>query len=66
MSDLDKSVGQRALGPDQTVSAKVQSTIKGAHTRAKTIDEQKGYSKTAHEVCLLHFLPFLAHVHAAL
>ncbi|KIJ14920.1 hypothetical protein PAXINDRAFT_169359 [Paxillus involutus ATCC 200175] len=49
MSNLDKSVGERALGPDQTVSSKVQSTFKQAHTRAKTIDEQKGYSKVAHE-----------------
>ncbi|KAG8214798.1 hypothetical protein J3R82DRAFT_9935 [Butyriboletus roseoflavus] len=48
ISDLDKSVGQRTLGPDQTVSGKVQSTFKEAHTRAKSIDEQKGYSKTAH------------------
>ncbi|KAF9220482.1 hypothetical protein BS17DRAFT_882346 [Gyrodon lividus] len=49
MTNLDKSFGQRALGPDQTISSKVQSTLKGAHTRAKTIDEQKGYSKSAHE-----------------
>ncbi|KAG1743243.1 uncharacterized protein EDB91DRAFT_1126487 [Suillus paluster] len=49
MHGLDKSVGQKALGPDQTVSGKVHSTLKGAHTRAMTIDEQKGYSKAAHE-----------------
>ncbi|KAG1822615.1 uncharacterized protein BJ212DRAFT_1477041 [Suillus subaureus] len=49
MRGLDTTVGQKALGSDQTVSGKVQSTLKGAHTRAKTIDEQKGYSKVAHE-----------------
>ncbi|KAF8552769.1 hypothetical protein OG21DRAFT_1597972 [Imleria badia] len=49
MSDLDKSVGQRAVGPEQTVSGKFQSTLKEAHTRVKSIDEQKGYSKIAQE-----------------
>ncbi|KAI9462953.1 hypothetical protein HD554DRAFT_1424278 [Boletus coccyginus] len=49
MSDLDKSAGQRALGPQQTVSGKVQSTLKEAHTRAKSVDEKKGYSKIAQE-----------------
>ncbi|KAG2758067.1 hypothetical protein P692DRAFT_20866978 [Suillus brevipes Sb2] len=49
MHTLDTTVGQKALGPDQTMSGKVQSTLKDAHTRAKTIDEQKGYSKVAHE-----------------
>ncbi|KAG2115463.1 hypothetical protein DEU56DRAFT_933002 [Suillus clintonianus] len=49
MRGLDTSVGQKALGPDQTVSGKLQSTIRGAQTRAKTIDDQKGYSKIAHE-----------------
>ncbi|KAH0832238.1 hypothetical protein J3R83DRAFT_13212 [Lanmaoa asiatica] len=49
ISDLDKSVGQRALGPEQTVSGKFQTTFKEAHTRAKSIDEQKGYTKTAQE-----------------
>ncbi|KAG9315530.1 hypothetical protein JVU11DRAFT_3149 [Chiua virens] len=48
MSGLDKSVGQRALGPDQTVSGKVHTTLKEAHTRVKSIDEQKGYTKSAH------------------
>ena len=62
MSDLDKSAGQRALGPDQTVSGKVQSTLKEAHTRVKSVDEHKGYSKVAYEVSPRSlFLPFLAH-----
>lgn len=47
---LDTSLGQKALGPEQTVSGKVQSTLKEAQDKAKTIDEQKGYSKIAHEV----------------
>jgi len=46
---LDTSLGQKALGPEQTVSGKVQSTLKEAQDKAKTIDEQKGYSKIAHE-----------------
>jgi hypothetical protein len=46
---LDKSVGERALGPDQTISAKVQSTIDTATTQARAMDEQKGFSKIAHD-----------------
>ncbi|KAG1880711.1 hypothetical protein C8R48DRAFT_588023, partial [Suillus tomentosus] len=49
MRGLDTTVGQKALGSDQTVSGRVQSTLQNARTRAKTIDEQKGYSKVAHE-----------------
>lgn len=64
MSDLDKSAGQRALGPQQTVSGKVQSTLKEAHTRAKSVDEKKGYSKIAQEV--YHLPVFLALAHDAL
>lgn len=47
---LDKSVGERALGPDQRISAKVQSTLNTATTQARAIDEQKGFSKIAHDV----------------
>ncbi|KAL4070030.1 hypothetical protein V8B97DRAFT_1967714 [Scleroderma yunnanense] len=46
---LDKSIGQHALGPDQTISGKVQSTFYQARDRAKSVDEQKGISKIAHE-----------------
>ncbi|KAH7885131.1 hypothetical protein F5I97DRAFT_1928555 [Phlebopus sp. FC_14] len=49
MHELDTTVGKKALGPDQTISGKVQSTFKEAHSRAKSVDEQKGYSKVAHE-----------------
>ncbi|KAI6147264.1 hypothetical protein BKA82DRAFT_1001949 [Pisolithus tinctorius] len=46
---LDTSIGQRALGPEQTISGKVQSTYYQARDRAMSIDEQKGLSKAAHE-----------------
>ncbi|KAI6166677.1 hypothetical protein EDD17DRAFT_1752841 [Pisolithus thermaeus] len=46
---LDTSVGERALGPEQTISGKVQSTYSQARERAMSINEQKGISKTAHE-----------------
>jgi RNA recognition motif-containing protein len=44
---LDLSIGAKALGPDQTISGKVTSTIQTATQRARTVDEQKGYSKVA-------------------
>ncbi|KAI0265720.1 hypothetical protein BC834DRAFT_175846 [Gloeopeniophorella convolvens] len=44
---LDTSIGAKALGPDQTISGKVTSTIQSATQQARTVDEQKGYSKTA-------------------
>ncbi|KAF9534521.1 hypothetical protein CPB83DRAFT_782156 [Crepidotus variabilis] len=46
---FDKTVGEKALGPDQTVSAKVQSTLNTATQQARSIDEQKGISKTAND-----------------
>jgi len=46
---LDSSLGARALGPDQTISSKVQSTVNAAAQQAKTVDEQKGYSKSAND-----------------
>jgi hypothetical protein len=44
---LDASIGAKALGPDQTISGKVTSTIQTATQHAKTVDEQKGYTKVA-------------------
>ncbi|KAH9073367.1 hypothetical protein EDB83DRAFT_2516249 [Lactarius deliciosus] len=44
---LDVSIGAKALGPDQTLSGKVTSTFQTATQRAKTVDEQKGYTKVA-------------------
>ncbi|KIK26665.1 hypothetical protein PISMIDRAFT_675565 [Pisolithus microcarpus 441] len=49
INGLDSSMGQRALGPEQTISGKVQSTFNQARERAMSINEQKGISKTAHE-----------------
>lgn len=48
---LDSSIGAKALGPDQTISGKVTSTIQTATQHARTVDEQKGYSKVAGDVC---------------
>ena len=47
---LDKSVGEHTLGPDQTVSGKVHSTVHHATQKAKAVDERKGYLKTIHDV----------------
>jgi len=44
---LDSSIGAKALGPDQTITGKVSSTIQTATQHAKTVDEQKGYTKVA-------------------
>ncbi|KAF5382702.1 hypothetical protein D9615_002819 [Tricholomella constricta] len=44
---LDTSLGARTLGPDQTISGKVQETVTAAAQQAKTVDEQKGISKAA-------------------
>ncbi|KAE9402306.1 hypothetical protein BT96DRAFT_991283 [Gymnopus androsaceus JB14] len=49
MSSLDTTIGSKALGPDKTISGKVQETIAAATQQAKTVDEQKGVSKTANE-----------------
>ena len=47
---IDSSIGAKALGPDQTLSGKVTSTIQTATQHAKTVDEQRGYSKVAGDV----------------
>ncbi|KAF9258033.1 hypothetical protein L218DRAFT_948692 [Marasmius fiardii PR-910] len=44
---LDGSIGARALGPDQTISGKIQETVGAATQQAKSIDEQRGITKTA-------------------
>ncbi|KAA1473728.1 hypothetical protein DENSPDRAFT_840204 [Dentipellis sp. KUC8613] len=44
---LDATLGEKALGPDQTISGKVTQTLHGAAQQAKTVDEQRGFSKTA-------------------
>ncbi|KAJ6584654.1 hypothetical protein B0H19DRAFT_1105880 [Mycena capillaripes] len=44
---IDTTVGAKALGPDQTISGKVASTVSAATQQARAIDEQKGITKTA-------------------
>ncbi|KAL0576218.1 hypothetical protein V5O48_005754 [Marasmius crinis-equi] len=44
---LDSSLGARALGPEKTISGKIQETVAGATQQAQTIDQQRGISKTA-------------------
>jgi len=46
---LDKSVGERALGRDQTITGKVQTSIGAAAQHARAVDEKGGYSKVANE-----------------
>jgi len=49
MQQFDKAAGSRALGPDKTLSGKVQETFSQATSQARSVDEQKGYTKVAHE-----------------
>ncbi|KAK7469441.1 hypothetical protein VKT23_003913 [Stygiomarasmius scandens] len=46
---IDSSIGSKALGPDKTISGKVQETLQAATQQAKTVDEQRGITKTAHD-----------------
>jgi len=47
IKSLDTSLGARALGPDRTISGQIQSTLGTATQQARSMDEQKGISKTA-------------------
>ncbi|KAG7096336.1 hypothetical protein E1B28_003780 [Marasmius oreades] len=47
IQNIDSGLGSRTLGPDQTISGKLQETVGAATQQAKSIDEQKGFSKTA-------------------
>ena len=47
---LDTTLGEKALGPEKTISGKVYETVGNAHKSAKSIDEQKGITKTAWDV----------------
>lgn len=44
---LDSTLGAKVLGPEQTISAKAQETLRGAQQQAKAVDEQRGISKNA-------------------
>jgi hypothetical protein len=50
MQTLDAKVGEQALGPQQTVSGKLQATVQSAREQAIAIDQQKGISKVANDV----------------
>jgi len=50
MRSLDKALGERMAGPQQTASAKLQATVEQASQQARTVDQQKGYSKAANDV----------------
>ncbi|KAH9891953.1 hypothetical protein C8Q73DRAFT_837499 [Cubamyces lactineus] len=47
IQSLDTTLGQKALGPEKTISGKVQETLASATQQAKAVDEQKGITKTA-------------------
>ncbi|EJC98011.1 uncharacterized protein FOMMEDRAFT_162356 [Fomitiporia mediterranea MF3/22] len=46
---LDSTIGAKTLGPEKTVSGKVQETLTSATERARAIDEQKGISTSLHD-----------------
>ena len=50
-------MGERTLGPDQTISGKLQSTVGKAVQQAKTVDEEKGYLRAVQDVSFLFFFP---------
>jgi hypothetical protein len=50
---LDTNLGAKAFGPEKTVSGKAQETVKSATEQARALDEQKGISKIASDVCNL-------------
>jgi hypothetical protein len=49
VQNLDKSVGQRVLGPQRTMTGKFQDTIDTAAQHLREVDQQGGYSKSFHE-----------------
>lgn len=50
MRSFDKTLGERMAGPQQTVSGKLQATVEQASQQARTMDQQRGYSKAATDV----------------
>ena len=51
--NLNKPEGEHTLGPGQTVSGKLQTTVDQAVQQARTVDEEKGYLKAVHDVSFL-------------
>ena len=47
---IDSTLGQKALGPDQTISGKVQSSVSDGINQAKSFNEQKGVTKKVGDV----------------
>ncbi|KAI0785722.1 hypothetical protein C8Q75DRAFT_774284 [Abortiporus biennis] len=47
IQNIDTTLGAKALGPEKTISGKLQESVQQAQTRARTIDQEKGYSKIA-------------------
>ena len=47
---LDTTLGAKALGPEKTISGKMQETFASATQQARAVDEQRGISKTATDV----------------
>lgn len=53
IQSLDTTLGEKALGPQKTISGKVQETLVQAQEQARTIDQQKGISSKATDVRLI-------------
>ncbi|KAK7048099.1 RRM domain-containing protein [Favolaschia claudopus] len=47
LTQLDKTIGEKALGPEKTVSGKVTETVTSVTEQAKAADQQRGISKGA-------------------
>ncbi|KAF8208590.1 hypothetical protein K438DRAFT_1436055, partial [Mycena galopus ATCC 62051] len=58
LTHLDKTIGEKAIGREKTVSEKVTETVTNVTTQvttqARAIDEQRGISKTATD----YFVPY--------
>lgn len=70
-NQFDKTVGERALGKDQTLTGKITETLTNAHAQARSVDEKKGYTAIAHDVSLYHHtrcskLSHISHAQAVL
>ncbi len=53
LHSLDSTLGQKALGPEKTISGLVAEKVGQAHAQAKSIDEQKGITSKAGDVRFL-------------
>lgn len=51
---MDKTFGERALGPQKTISGEVQATVEQVTQQARVIDQQRGFSKIANDVKLCY------------